>query len=345
MKLPKNLRVSATGVGSMPFHDVEQACRLIVEAFPDLPFWPQLPMRDNREGMLIQYSENMPCLKPDIETKGVLFDVTRRDECLLEFYEKAAAGDLDYFRISPEYAAGLYFMLDAARNSPAEFLKGQVTGPLTFLASVPDASGQALLFDEMMSDAVIKALALKAAWQAREIARAGKVPLIFFDEPYLAGFGSAFCQLSRERVISALKELFGFVRAHQECLIGVHCCGNTDWGMMLETGLDVINFDFYAYGKNFLLYPKEIRQFVASGGMIAWGAVPTTDFSAELSVDMLADRLGGAFQVLEEKGMSKTELKAASLITTACGLGLLELELAEKLNRWSAGLSMKMIGL
>ena len=52
-----NLKGLSTGVGSLPFKDPGQALELISRSVPEIPFWPQLPKRDKREGMVAQYSE------------------------------------------------------------------------------------------------------------------------------------------------------------------------------------------------------------------------------------------------------------------------------------------------
>ena len=57
------LKGLATGIGSLPHHNVDAALDLIFQYIPNIPFWPQLPKRDIREGMVAQFSENLPFLK------------------------------------------------------------------------------------------------------------------------------------------------------------------------------------------------------------------------------------------------------------------------------------------
>ena len=45
----------ATGIGSLPHKDPNDACRLICDFFPEIPFWPQLPKRAPLENMYMQY--------------------------------------------------------------------------------------------------------------------------------------------------------------------------------------------------------------------------------------------------------------------------------------------------
>ena len=59
----QGLRGLATGVGSMPQKNAAEALDLIFKYLPNIPFWPQLPKRNIREGMTAQFSENFPFLK------------------------------------------------------------------------------------------------------------------------------------------------------------------------------------------------------------------------------------------------------------------------------------------
>lgn len=68
----------ATGVGSMPLTDPEQAVRLSLAYLFEAPIWPQLPRRSFHEHMDAQYSESMPGLIVD-EAKGKIYVDTAGD--------------------------------------------------------------------------------------------------------------------------------------------------------------------------------------------------------------------------------------------------------------------------
>ncbi len=104
--------------------------------------------------------------------------------------------------------------------------------------------------------------------------------IIFLDEPGLAGFGSsAFITVSAELVLRLLAEVVDAVHAAGG-LAGIHVCANTDWLLAFQSNFDIINFDSYGYFDKFALYRKECLQFMAEGGNIAWGIVPTSDLDA-----------------------------------------------------------------
>ena len=95
-----------TGIGSLPHTNADGAVDLVLKYCPQAPFWPQLPKRGAHEGMCAQFSEHLPALA--LEDNLLVFDSRRQDDELEEFYKRIIAEDVDYFSISPEYAAGLY---------------------------------------------------------------------------------------------------------------------------------------------------------------------------------------------------------------------------------------------
>ena len=189
----------ATGIGSLPHKDIEAALDLIFKYLPSIPFWPQLPKRDIREGMVAQFSENLPCLK--VSRDGLFFSTLQDKEKELEiFYERIIAGDVDYFKISQDFASGLhkfYQRLENSSSSDIEFIKCQITGPFTFAASVKDELGGALLHNPVFMQVTLKGLMMKALWQIEFFKEFNKKIIMFVDEPYLGCFGSAYTPINR----------------------------------------------------------------------------------------------------------------------------------------------------
>ena len=242
-------------------------------------------------------------------------------------------GDLTAFALHPEEAVGFFDLLAAVQTRPPEspsFLKGQVVGPVTFAGMVKDQQGKAILFDRELSQAVTQGLALKAAWQAQEIRNLGKQAVIFFDEPYLTGFGSAFMPISRAEVVASLTEAMETCRQHGEVLFGIHCCGNTDWSMLLETPIDILSFDAYGYFDTLILYEQSVENFLARGGYLAWGVVPTSPTAPAETVDQLWKRFQEQVIQLEKTGLDRKTLLSQSLLTPACGLAYLTSEQARQ---------------
>ena len=57
--------------------------------------------------------------------------------------------------------------------------------------------------------------------------------------------------------------------------LGIHCCGNTDWSLLLNAPIDILSFDSYGYFESLRLYDRALAQYLARGGWLAWGLVPT----------------------------------------------------------------------
>ena len=124
------------------------------------------------------------------------------------------------------------------RGKKFDCVKGAVCGPVTTTLGLADQDKRPIFYDVDMRDAAVKLLAMKARWQVRGLAPYCSKVLIFQDEPVLAGFGtSAYLSLTTDDVIAMCDEINDAI--HEEgALSGIHCCGNTDWAMvMAATGL------------------------------------------------------------------------------------------------------------
>jgi methionine synthase II (cobalamin-independent) len=326
------LKGLVTGIGSLPHKDAEAALDLIFQYAPQIPFWPQLPKRDIREGMVAQYSENLPCLR--VAPDSLVFDSKEKEKELEKFYARIISNDIDYFKISADFALGLhkfYQRLEKENLSGIKFIKGQITGPFTFAASINDDQGLALLHDPVFMQVILKALAMKALWQIKLFSQFGKKIILFIDEPYLGCFGSAYTPLNREDVVKGLSELTASIKS-QDVLLGAHCCGNTDWSIFTEIGsLDIISFDAFAFLDRFMLYAQDLKGFLKRGGSICWGIVPTQEFTSVLTADTLIGKIKEAIRALVKKGFDKDLLSENLLLSPSCGLGTLDTDKSTKI--------------
>ncbi len=326
-----------TIIGSMPHTDPAEACALVNHYLKDIPAWPQLPKRSFRENMYVQFSEGFPGVV--IEDDKIFVDRSQDlDKPLEQLYAAYLDNDFNKYPVSAEYAAGLHSFLSLTDLSPLA-VKGQITGPVTWGLTVADDSRRAIIYDDVLGDAVAKLLRLKASWQEKVLSQISKNTIIFVDEPYMASFGSAFVSISREKVIELLEEVFGGIRG----LKGVHCCGNTDWSVLLETSTDIVSFDAYNYAQSLSLYPAEIKKFLARKGTIAWGIVPNQEESlAKETAASLKDRLEEAMAPFTRKGIRFKQLIEQGLLTPSCTLTSLSKEAAGQALELLAELSAKM---
>ncbi len=324
-----------THVGSMPHTEAEAVCQKLI-ALLDVPAWPQLPRRDFRESMYVQYSAPLPALVLDADREKAFFDTTGDLTAALEtFYTHYLAEDVDAFALPPTHAVGFYAMQEALQDAPGDWAKGQVTGPISFGLTITDQDLRASLYHELLADAIVKNTAMQARWQIRALRARRPQVILFVDEPYMASFGSAFISLSREQVQTMLDEVFDAIHA-EGALAGVHCCANTDWSVLLETTVDILNLDAYGYLENLALYPTALRAFLDRGGVVAWGIVPNNETLLETTAEQLAQRLREGLKLASDRAQARgvritfDELATRSLLTPSCGLGSATPALAEQ---------------
>ena len=318
----------ATGIGSVPHLEIRETCQNILNLLPDIPFWPQLVNRNPKEDMNIQFSEGLPLIQINEDSKSLTFSSDDTESELVTFYDHFLSDDLDYFAVSRDYAAGMDEQINLIGKKPeqyGDYIKGHSVGPLTFSASVIEENGKSALFNPDIFEAFTKGLAIKALWQVKKLESTGKKVILFLDEPYLSGFGSAFSPVQREEVVDNLKEVINYIRTRSNALIGIHCCGNTDWSMIMESDPDIVNFDAFSFMEYFLLYPNDISRFLRdNGGSIAWGIVPTSELTEAETVENLKSKLQIGIDRLYEWGIAPELVAGNSILTPACGMGSMD---------------------
>ena len=331
--------LAPTMIGSMPHRDPGKACALVARYLKEIPSWPQLPKRAFTEDMTIQFGEGFPGLVVK-EDRAYVQHGPAFDAALEKLYSAYLNNDASAFLISRDAAAGFHEFFNLKKLKPLA-VKGQVCGPLSFGVMLKDETRQSILHDEILLDASAKLLRLKAAWEEKELRSISKNTIIFIDEPVMASYGSAFFTISKEKVSALLQEVLGGI----EGLRGIHCCGNTDWSVLLGADTHIISFDTYNFAGSLALYPSEVKNLLTRGGAIAWGIVPNTEEALlKESMSSLRDRLEAAMAPFTRHGVSFKQLKEQALLTPSCGLAGLSEEAAERVLEMLAGLSERMRG-
>ncbi len=248
-------KCAATAIGSVPHKGVDRALESIMESFSEIPFWPQMPNSSFRENMYVQFVEKIPGAVVDDEGQKIHFDASRvTADALGELYEAYLGANLERFALNEESARGFYALVDVLETGSTpeiRAVKGHVTGPVSIGLAVTDENRKPILYDEILRDALIKSLSMNIKWQESRLraARPGVDTIIFVDEPYLVSYGSAYISLTRDDAIGFLDELISAA----EGLVGIHCCGNTDWSLLFETKVDIVSYDSYDYAKSLAL--------------------------------------------------------------------------------------------
>jgi len=323
-----------TAIGSMPHTNSGEACSIIMKCLPDIPGWPQLPQRSPKENMIIQFSEGFPGVV--IDGDKIHIEPSADFESELErIHIDCEQDNAREYGISAEYAAGLHAFLSKAKGS--KIVKGQVTGPITWGLRVTSQDGLGILYEDTLAETAAKFLRLKASWQENVLREISPNTIIFVDEPYLVSLGSVFTPIPEEKVPALLEEVLRGIKGTK----GLHCCGNTNWSVLLDTKIDILSFDAYNYASSLSTHSDKVKSFLEGGGSIAWGIVPNEEEAlAKESLSGLRDRLEEAMAPFTREGIKFRQLIAQGLITPSCGLeGLspeaasLALELTAKLSR------------
>jgi len=333
--LAKN--ILATGVGSLPHADAAAAEALVWKALADhAPFWTQLPRRSFLENMYVQYSEQLPGLCVDAKQRSVWLDTGAPsyseafETCFLKIQEK----QVEAFAVSREAGLGLYLLAKRLEEQGGQgWVKAQVIGPVSLGLTLLDQKKIPILYNAELAELLPAYLALKAAWVIRQLrAHADTKIIIFVDEPYLVALGTSAFSLPRETVIRMIDAVVATIHENG-ALAGIHCCGNTDWDLVMATKVDIVSFDAFSYFDKVLLYGGAVAGFLKRGGVPAVGIVPNTD---ALEEEDLEDRLGGILEAHRDLFVN------GGLITASCGCAGLSEKLAARTLDLSVRLSVRL---
>lgn len=333
----------ATGIGSLPFIESEEALDTIFENLTSIPHWPQLPGRGKAEGMVYQFLNLLVEIGLLVnEGEKTYFNTTDENwvENLTGFYSiflEAEQGDaeaLARFAFSQESATGFYSFINRIEKNGTEkfkYLKGQEVGPLTAGFQLKDAEGRLVYYEDQLRDMVVKALAMHARWQVRKLAQYGLPVIMFVDEPGVGVYGkSTHITVTREMILEDLNAIADAILI-ENGIPGVHSCDAIDWTLLFESKIEVVSLDVYNFGQSLIPTARELKLYLERGGVMAWGIVPTNESASNENAETLIKRLNDVWFELEKRGVDRDLLVQQSLITPACGAGLLEPKLAKRI--------------
>ena len=322
---------ATTLIGSLPYKNSVEAIDKVLDGRVSCPSWPQLPARGYKEGMYIQTGAHLPGLK--IEGDKPVVDLSDYDPT--DIYTAILTEDVDYFVYPTDLYSGFFELLERDAGT-FQAVKGQVTGPISEGLQILDANDRPVIYDEAYGEIVRKTVNMSAKWQAKRLSSMNPNVIVFFDEPSLSMLGTPFASISDDEAMNWINEALDGV----DCYRGVHCCGNTNWSMLLKTNIDILSIDAYQYGENLVMFPDELTEFYEKGGAVAWGIVPSSDEGIEAeTVETLVARMESIFDKMEEKGINRQMAASRSLITPQCGLGLVDLPNVDKVLDLLKGVS------
>jgi methionine synthase II (cobalamin-independent) len=327
-----------TGIGSLPHTDPYEACRLVLDTF-DIPFWPQLPRLSFREFMIPQFSEGMPFLKID-EQRETLWIGEDGDD-LSRFYE-TYSDDLK-MPISESYAKGLHAFRHTATGRHFHYLKGHITGPLTFTLGLKDSRGRPIYYDEELREISLMLLQAKIRWQIDILKPYADQVIIFIDEPVLSALGSStYLGVAPKEALRLLRAAADTIKG-ASALSGIHCCSKADWPLVIDCDVSIISFDAYDYIEAISLYSAEFTAFLKNNGYLAWGIVPTTEAIQDENTESVKHRFERGIDLLS-KSIPAELLLSQILLTPSCGTGSRSLSETQKIFRILSELSSSVKG-
>lgn len=347
---------AATGIGSLPYADPFAALNLIKTHLPDIPHWPQLPQRGSREHFCHQFLQ--PLVDSGLIRVGEdrrFMDASRqtladRLTCFYEWWLSAQSGEdrfLNRFMPPADAATGFYAFLnevDSGGLAAGGYVKGQIAGPLSVGLALNDHEGRPAYYHDDMRDVLVRTLSLGACCQAKALGQTGYTPIIFVDDPAISAWGSRLhLALEREAIIADLNAIFEAIQS-QGALCGLHACQAIDWSMVLSTRIQVLSVDAYRFGTSLKAHAQALEQFLSKGGVVAWGIVPTLDNPFAVTAESLLRRLDQLWTLVFGDTADRGMLVRQSLITPACGTGLLRRDQAERIYRLTAGLTRRLRG-
>jgi hypothetical protein len=300
---------ATTEVGSDPGADPEAAVGRAFLEHARMPFVPELPRRDPREGMVDRLLGGLEFVRGSPPALSLPLD----DPALLRLLDESewpppsearASGLTEVLRRPPPVAA------------PPVLLKVAVVGPVTLARHLRDPAGRPVASAAEVADALGRRVASLAARIARSLALGGWSPVVQLDEP---GACDALLVAERTRledVLAAVRDAAGRT--------AVHDCGAVDGGALLALAPDAISVDATREPPPLLGDGESLARYLRAGGSVIWGVVPTDGrpLPARTAARALLEAAGAATG-------DRALVRRRGWLSPACGLGTLTAERAE----------------
>ena len=318
---------ATTGIGSLPHTQLELGLQAALAL--DLPALPQLPAGRPSEFMIPQALEGLPGLRWDEEglcTVELAAWEAGRAEFEARLERALASGALEAFEPSLEGCRAWRPFLWEVEHRKLAFVKAQLAGPFTVRSVARTDGGQATLDVPGLDEGIFRLVLARALAMVKALRRAGTTPLFFLDEPGLYAYSR-----SNPRHLLAMQELRLLVVALQRegALVGVHCCGNTDWATLLDAGLDLLSLDVRLSLDAVLEESGAFARFLDSGATLSLGIIPT-DLASSYEVEELVEAVEVSLEAALPPGHSLAQVASQVLLTPACGLAMRSVGDAER---------------
>lgn len=291
----------ATGIGSLPHRDAREAAEFAFFATPELPCIPSLPRRSPAEAMIAQAVVGIRGISIG-QYGSLMVDASRIDP----FADVTT--DLDH-----DAYVGLRTFLEFARGYTGP-VKWQFTGPITLGQALVRAGVPMNLAFEVAVRTV--RTHVRNIYDVVEAALPSSAQVVFIDEPELGELMQDSFPIAPDTAFDLMSGALAAVE--REALVGLHCCADVDGSSLLAAGPAILSVPATDGIKS---YAGLLSKFLESGGVVAWGVVPT-DGPLMPSAERSWKKLSALWCDLVQGGCDAQKLRQQSLVTPACGLAM-----------------------
>ena len=106
-------------------------------------------------------------------------------------------------------------------------------------------------------------------------------------------------------------------------LAGIHCCGNTEWSILIDAGVDIVNFDAFAFGDTIAMYGKAMRQHLDGADIwrLGRGARLRRRSANRRWRSLVAKFEQGVDKLVAKGGHKQQQVLEQAMVTPSCGTG------------------------
>jgi len=307
----------ATGIGSMPGTDPDEAVRVVLGELPDLPFLPELPGRGPHADLAGRTASLLVDLAVDLQPTG---------------WRLVPRASRDGRRARDLMSRDLDALEGATQGGPPATLKVQAAGPWTLAALLELQRGERALADSGAVDDLSGSLAegLRRHLADLAVRLPGTRLVLQLDEPLLpavvgggiptaSGFGRLRSP-SRQRV----REVLAAVLSVCDDTV-VHCCAqDPPLELISQAGAGALSVDATLLGPR---HDEAIGLAVEAGLGLLLGVVPSVDDKRRVDQRGSDRRPSDPSAVLDpvrvlwrRLGFDPDRLPGAVVVTPQCGL-------------------------
>ena len=313
---------ATVGIGSLPHRDLSAGIDFSLGA-TSIPTIPTLPKRSPAEGMIVQAVLGIGGITVG-QYGAVSVDLARIDPV------HDVVTDLQHDAFS---AFRGFLSAASSLPQPIDTVKWQLVGPVTLGLALLRAGVPVHDAFEVAVRAV--RAHLLSLLDSVDVALPGCAQIVFIDEPDMALLNDASFPIAPETAIDLVSGALAAIETR--AMSGLHVCGEADWASLIATGPQILSVPARP---SIVQSAGYLQQFLARGGVVAWGAVHT-DGPISTTVERPWRQLSELWCQLVERGCDHLMLRQQCMVTPECGLGSHSPAVADRVFRVAGELSRR----